>query len=140
MPRMVSVTSSPGNTSPAPYERFKAWHACHELALAVYAASRSWPKEELYGLTSRARRGVFSAASNLAEGAAKRGSAEFRRFLDIAVGSIAELTYVLRLLKDLGYLSPKQWGELEALRDHAGRLTWGLYRSVSRRGGKAVRR
>ncbi|PYO62354.1 MAG: hypothetical protein DMD70_05625 [Gemmatimonadetes bacterium] len=59
-----------------PYERFTAWKACHELALAVYRATRSFPKEELFGLTSQMRRAAFSAAANIAEGSAKRGSAE----------------------------------------------------------------
>ena len=55
--------------------------------------------------------------------------------MDITLGSIAELTYILRLARDLGYLKPEVWGEIEAMRDHAGRLTWGLYRSIA---GKSV--
>jgi hypothetical protein len=50
--------------------------------------------------------------------------------LDISLGSLAELSYILRLARDLGYLKAEVWGETEALRDHAGRLTWGLYRSL----------
>ena len=73
------------------HERLEAWKLCHELVLAVYAATASFPKHELYGLTSQARRAAFSAAANIAEGAAKQGSAEFRRFIDISIGSLAEL-------------------------------------------------
>ena len=113
------------------HERLKAWVACHELVLSVYRASATWPSAERYGLTSQARRAAYSTAANIAEGSAKRGSREFRRFLDIGLGSISELTYILRLAKDLGYLKPEVWGEIEALRDHAGRLTWGLYRTVA---------
>jgi four helix bundle protein len=76
------------------------------------------------------RPAAYSAAANIAEGSAKRGSKEFCRFLNIALGSIAELTYILLLARDLNYIRPEQWGELEALRDYAGRLTWGLYRSL----------
>jgi four helix bundle protein len=112
------------------HERLRSWIACHELALAVYKISAEWPARELYGLTSQARRAAYSAAANIAEGSAKRGKGEFRRFLDIALGSISELTYVLLLARDLGYLKPEIWGEIEAVRDHAGRLTWGLYRSL----------
>jgi four helix bundle protein len=108
----------------------KAWGACHELALTTYRITAEWPVQERYGLTSQARRAAYSGAANIAEGSAKRGSREFRRFLDIALGSIAELSYVFLLAKDLKYLSPEKWGEVEALRDHAGRLTWGLYRSL----------
>ena len=78
-------------------------------------------------------RAAYSAAANIAEGAAKRGSAEFRRFLDISLDSLSELSYILLLARDLTYLKAEEWGEIEALRDHAGRLTWGLYRSVSGR-------
>ena len=89
-----------------------------------------WPGHELYGLTSQARRAAYSAAANIAEGSAKRGSREFRRFLDISIGSLSELTYILLLARDLGYLPQEVWGEIEAIRDHAGRLTWGLHRSL----------
>jgi four helix bundle protein len=108
----------------------KAWVACHELALAIYRITADWPAREQYGLTSQARRAAYSGAANIAEGSAKRGNREFRRYLNIALGSIAELSYVLLLAKDLRYVSPEAWGEVEALRDHAGRLTWGLYRSL----------
>jgi four helix bundle protein len=86
---------------------------------------------EKYGLTSQARRAAFSAAANIAEGSAKRGSREFRRFLDISLGSLAELSYIFLLARELGYLKAEIWGEIEALRDHAGRLTWGLYRALT---------
>jgi four helix bundle protein len=113
------------------HERLKSWTACHDLVLAVYRATRTWPKLELYGLTSQARRAAYSAAANIAEGSAKRGGAEFRRFLDITLGSLAELSYILLLARELNYLSREEWGEIEALRDHAGRLTWGLYRVIA---------
>ena len=112
------------------YERLHAWKLCHELVLAVYHATASFPKQELYGLTSQARRAAFSAAVNIAEGAAKRGSVEFRRFIDISVGSLAELAYTLRLAKDLQLLSVDEWNRVDALRRRAGFVTWRLYRSV----------
>jgi four helix bundle protein len=93
----------------------------------------SWPKIEQYAMTSQVRRAACAAAANIAEGSAKRGSREFRRFLDMSLGSLSELCYLLRLGRDLGYLTPDRWGELEAIRDHAGRLTWGLYRAISGR-------
>jgi four helix bundle protein len=110
-----------------PYERFQAWQACDELALAVYSLTRAFPKSELYGLTSQSRRAAFSAAANIAEGSAKRGRAEFCRYLDISIGSLSELSYATRLAWKLGYISEQQWQDLDALRSKAGRLTWGLY-------------
>jgi four helix bundle protein len=112
------------------YRRLKSWVACHELVLAVYRLTADWPSKERYGLTSQARSAAYSAAANIAEGSAKQGVREFRRFLNISLGSISELTYILLLARDLGYVRQEVWGEIEAMRDHAGRLTWGLYRAL----------
>lgn len=114
------------------YERLEAWQAAHQLVLLVYRKTRSFPTEERYGLTSQLRRAAFGIAANIAEGSAKRGAREFRRFLDIAVGSVAELTYALRLVRDLELIPTEELDELETLRDRVGRLTWGLYASLSR--------
>ncbi len=113
------------------HERLHAWKLCHELVLAVYDATASFPKHELYGLTSQARRAAFSAAVNLAEGSAKRGATEFRRFIDISIGSLAELAYVLRLVRDLKLLAEADWTRLERLRGRAGFTTWQLYKAVA---------
>src|SRR6266567_9367315 len=72
------------------YERLEAWQAAHHLVLLTYRFTKDFPREELYGLTSQARRAAFAVAANIVEGSAKKGPREFRRFLDIAVGSVAE--------------------------------------------------
>ncbi len=117
-----------------PYEKFDAWKACHALVLAVYGATKRFPSDERFGLTSQVRRAAISAAANIAEGAAKRGQREFRRYLDIAVGSLSELCYTLRLAHELELLSRDAWEHLEQLRSSASRLTWKLYESMGRRG------
>jgi four helix bundle protein len=127
------IEGSPGVDGGKRHERLKSWSACHDLTLAIYRVSQKWPSREMYGLTSQARKAAYSAAANIAEGSAKRGNAEFRRFLNISLGSLAELSYILLLARDLEYLKREEWGEIEALRDHAGRLTWGLYRSLERK-------
>ena len=114
------------------YERFAAWRECHALALEVYRATRVFPKDELYGLTSQARRAAFSAAVNIVEGSAKRGSAEFRRLLDISLESLTELGYTLRLSRELGILAEEPWDKLNDLQSRARFLTWKLYASVSK--------
>jgi four helix bundle protein len=116
-----------------PYERLKAWEKCHELTLAVYQATRKWPREEIYSLTSQARRAAYSAAANMAEGAARQGAREFRRFLDISVGSLNELSYIFRLARDLGLSSDEDLQPLEELRQSAGKLTWRLYDSIRKK-------
>jgi len=115
-----------------PYERFVAWKECHALALRVYKATGVFPKNELYGLTSQARRAAFSAAANIVEGSSRKGPAEFRRFLDISLGSLSEVGYVLRFARDLELLSSPEWKELDDQQQRAHYLTWKLYESVTR--------
>jgi four helix bundle protein len=116
-----------------PYERFEAWQACYALALTTYRLTSPFPSSERYGMTSQMRRAAFSAAANIAEGAARRGRAEFRRFLDISLGSLSELSVAGRLSKDLTYFSDEQWREFDEACRQAGKLTMGLYKAVSRR-------
>ncbi|MGH7703022.1 MAG: four helix bundle protein [Gemmatimonadales bacterium] len=116
---------------PMPYERFDAWKRSHELALAIYAATRNWPRAELYGLTSQIRRAALSAPTNIAEGSAKRGRAEFRRFLDIALGSLSEVAYLLRFARDAGLLPAPAWVALQVQRDRTAMLVWRLARSMA---------
>ncbi len=112
------------------YERLVAWQRCHELVLSVYRLTRAWPGDERYGLTRQSRRAAASAAANIAEGAARSGRREYARFLEIAVGSLAELSYWIRLANDLGYLEADRAAELEGLRARAAALTWRLYRRI----------
>jgi four helix bundle protein len=112
------------------FERLQAWREAHQLALSVYRLTAEWPAAERYGLISQARRAAVSVPSNIVEGAAKRGVKELGRHLDIAIGSFAELTYLLRLAHDMGYSSPQEWGALDPIRARTGRLLWGLYRKV----------
>ena len=117
-----------------PYERFVAWQESYGLVLETYRATQLFPKYELYGLTSQARRAAFSVVANMAEGSAKRGRGEFRRFLDISVGSLAELSVTFRLSHDLEYMTDDIWRRLEDRRRRASFLVWRLYRSLGERG------
>jgi four helix bundle protein len=116
------------------YERFDAWKAAHELALRIYDVTDGWPASERYQLTAQVRRAALSILTNIAEGAAKRGPREFRRYLDIANGSLAELSYLLRFTKDRGMIAPETYQMLSNHRERAGKLTWGLYVSLRRKG------
>jgi four helix bundle protein len=113
-----------------PFERLEAWQSSHLLTLEVYRATDAWPNRELYGLTAQARRAAVSICANIAEGAAKRGRKEFGRYLDMALGSFSELTYILLLSRDLGIMRPEEGQAVEALRGETGKLLWGLYRRV----------
>jgi four helix bundle protein len=115
-----------------PYERLHAWRECHELALAVYEVTKSFPDHERYGLTSQARRAAFSAAVNIVEGSARRSRREFRRFLDIALSSLTEVGYALRFSNEAGLLAQEDWVGLNDRQSRARFLTWQLYRSLGR--------
>ncbi len=115
------------------YERLAAWRLTHTFALEIYRRTDNWPKDERFGLTSQLRRAALSVPTNIAEGAARRGNREFRRFLNISLGSLAEVRYLMRFSLDRGLLAPDQWMELEAKRNHAGLVTWRLYTALSKR-------
>jgi four helix bundle protein len=114
-----------------PYERYDAWKVAHQLALEVYGFTDQWPACERYQLTAQLRRAALSVPTNIAEGAAKRGPREFRRYLDIARGSLSEVSYLLRFSKDRGIIDDETVQHLDELRDRAGKLTWGLYASLA---------
>src|SRR5437867_12095832 len=111
-----------------PYERLHAWRESHELALAVYRATKCFPTEELYGLTSQTRRAAFSAAVNIVEGAARKGVKEFRRFLSISLASLAELEYALEVADALGYVEPVVFEALVVQQRRSRAMTWKLQR------------
>lgn len=81
---------------------------------------------------SRAPRCVLRAA-NIAEGHSRRGTKEYRHFLNIALGSMGEMQYVIRCARDLGYVAPEAGAELDRLSDEAGRRLWRLFQGVDRK-------
>lgn len=87
------------------YRALQVWQRSHQLTLAVYAVTKRFPKEELFGLTSQVRRASSSIPSNIAEGCGRDSDAELKRFLGIAHGSASELEYFLLLASELGYLT-----------------------------------
>jgi four helix bundle protein len=94
------------------FHELKVWQKAHELTLSVYRVTATFPREELYGLTSQLRRASASIAANLAEGCGRSGDAEFARFCSIAMGSASELEYHLLLAKDLKLIQPAHYEEL----------------------------
>ena len=114
------------------YDRLGAWRECHALTKAIYKATERFPKSELYGLTSQLRRASCSAATNIAEGVARRGPNELRRFLDISLGSLSEVSYLLRLSRELKILPDVDWATLDDQQQRARVLTWRLHLSLRR--------
>jgi four helix bundle protein len=95
------------------YRNLKVWERAHQLTPAVYTTTGTFPKDELYGLTSQIRRSCSSIPANIAEGCGRDGDAEFARFLRIAMGSASELDYHLLLARDLGFLPATDYERLE---------------------------
>ena len=85
------------------FEDLIVWQKAHQFVLAVYRFTESFPKAELYGLTSQLRRAAVSVPANIAEGFKKNSKLDKVRFMNIAQGSIEECRYYLILAKDLGY-------------------------------------
>lgn len=115
-----------------PYERLKAWQACHQLVVEVYRATAKWPKEEVFGLTHDVRSAAMSSALNICRGSTTKSAREYRSYLQLSMSALSALAYDLHLAGDLEYLPRERLGELEVLRDHASKLTWGLHRAIAK--------
>jgi four helix bundle protein len=87
------------------YRTLDAWQRAHQLTLAVYRATASYPASERYGLTAQTRRAVTSIPSNSAEGAGRDSDRDFARFVAVAAASSNETEYQLLLARDLGYVT-----------------------------------
>ena len=94
------------------FRKLQVWSRSHDLTLRVYELTSRFPREEIYGLTSQIRRASASIPTNIAEGCGRDSSAEFARFLQIAMGSASETEYLILLAHDLKYLSDNQYVEL----------------------------
>lgn len=101
-----------GSTPSKSFKELIVWQKAHQLVLDTYELTKSFPKEELFGLTSQMRRAAVSFPANIAEGYRKRGKADKARFMNISEGSLDELTYYFILSKDLNYISQNQYEEL----------------------------
>jgi four helix bundle protein len=108
------------------FKDLTVWQKAHEMTLAIYQATQTFPKEELYGLTSQLRRSSASIGANIAEGAGRRSDAEICRFLRIARGSASEVEYHLLLARDLSFLSDSQYQKLLRQADSVQRMLTAL--------------
>jgi four helix bundle protein len=104
-----------------------------ELVTAVYRATRDWPREELYGLTSQIRRAAVSIPSNLAEGHGRSGPREYAHHVSISFGSICELETQMLIGERLGYANGDTTAELMTKTAEVRRLIRGLIRSLQTR-------
>ena len=94
------------------YKKYDIWKLSHLLTLEVYKITESFPKEEIFGLTSQIRRASSSIGINIVEGCGRGSDEDFKRFLRNASGSAFEVEYILLLSKDLNYISEEKFIEL----------------------------
>lgn len=102
------------------------------MTLNVYRHTRSFPRDEQYGLTAQLRRASLSIGANLAEGCGRRSDGELARFILIATGSASELDYELLLARDLDYLDEAAYGSLFAGLEEVRRMMTALHQTVYR--------
>ena len=114
------------------YRDLLAWQEGMNLVDQVYLVTKSFPKEEIYGLTNQLRRAAVSIPSNIAEGQGRNSPAEFTRFLAIAHGSLREVETQLMIARRQGYLEQKAEQELLVLAGKTGRLIQGLLNKFSK--------
>ncbi len=91
------------------FEKLAVWQKAHNLVLSIYSSTLSFPKEEMYGLTSQLRRASISIPTNIVEGRARGSTPDFIRFLRIARGSLEETEYLLLAARDLQYLPQESY-------------------------------
>ena len=112
------------------HTRLRAFELADELALAVYQATQSFPREEQFGLTSQMRRCAVSVASNIVEGCARHSQANYVRFLDISYGSVRELEYQISLASRLDFMPQPSSEEVAARAAETAKVINGLIRSL----------
>jgi len=94
------------------FHNYKVWEKGHQFALCIYRKTKSFPKDELFGITSQIRRAATSIPFNIAEGRGRRSDTEFAHFLNIAAGSASEVEEELLLSYDLEYLDKVSYQQL----------------------------
>jgi four helix bundle protein len=114
------------------YQELIVWQKSMDLVEEVYRATRSFPREEIYGITSQLRRAAVSIPSNIAEGQGRRTTADFLRHLSIAYGSLLELETQILIAARLRYLIPEKCKAIMQLAAEVGRILNGLMSSLTR--------
>ena len=113
-----------------PHKRLLAWRKSMDLVVEIYKLTKTFPREEIYGLTSQLRRASVSVPSNISEGAAGRSPLQFQNFLSVAIGSLNEIGTQLEIAYRVGYLDKHKLADMERRVDECLALTFGLRKSL----------
>jgi len=112
------------------FRKIQVWERAHHFTLQIYKITSSFPKDELYGLTSQMRRSAASVSANIAEGCGRDTQAELARFVHIASGSASELEYHLILAHDLGYINDELYPKLNSEINEIKRMLNGFEKAI----------
>ena len=112
------------------FKDLKIWQKSMELAKAIYQATDAFPAKETYGIISQMRRSAVSAPSNIAEGFIRRHNKEYKQFLYIALGSLAELETQVLLSEELGFLKKDKNKDIQADINELNKMTMSLIKCL----------
>lgn len=111
------------------YKKLIAWQVADKLAWEIYQLTDKFPKDETYGVTSQLRRSALSVPLNIVEGYSRNSKNEFRQFLRIALGSLAETAYLVEFASKRKYITSNDYENLKSIKEECGRILWKLMKS-----------
>jgi four helix bundle protein len=120
------------------YTKIEAWKLADDLTVAVYQQTRTFPKEEIYALTSQLRRASYSVPANIVEGSSRESKRDYLHFLYISRGSLSETQYFIHLSRRLGYLSDTDAEQLANQTRQTFACLHGLIKAVEKESGKSA--
>jgi four helix bundle protein len=112
------------------YKDLVVWQRAIQSTVSLYRLTATFPREELYGLTSQLRRAGVSVASNIAEGYARMSTGEYKQFLGIARGSNSEVQTQIVIARELGFGSPQLLDRAEGLSNEVGKMLASILRTL----------
>jgi four helix bundle protein len=113
------------------FRELLVWQKGIQLSVLIYRLTKQFPREEIYGLSNQMRRAAVSIPSNIAEGAGRLNTREYKQYLGIARGSSFELQTQLTIASELGFGEIEQLREAESLCDEIGRMIFGVIQALS---------
>ena len=111
------------------YKKLIAWQIADKLVWEIYKLTDKFPKDEAYGLTSQIRRSALSVPLNIVEGYSRNSKNEFRQFLRISLGSLAETAYSIEFALKRKYITVNDYENIKLIKEECGRVLWKLMKS-----------
>ena len=112
------------------YRKLKIWEKADALAIEIFNISKSFPREELFGITSQLRRAAFSVPLNIAEGHASNSRKDFLNFLNISNRSLVETEYLLEVILKIDFINEDCYDKLEKQRQEVAIILSAFVKSL----------